>query len=160
METARTDAESGPLIDEFHRLLMVFAANPFFTMALSPIYQMLQESRQPATPGHTRDTSVAEHRALAEAVKRQDEEAAFELARTHVNCVEARNVDYREFTAHVAGTNRRRARQAGYLYGCRATKSPNGDKLRVRSESGDKKWTVSVGKCYRQARIRSSARDG
>ena len=97
MEAVRTDTLYGPLADEFHKLLMEFADNPFFTMSLSPIYQLMKDSRQPAASNYTWDESLAEHRALAAAVERQDEETAFALARDHVNCVETRNMNYRKF---------------------------------------------------------------
>jgi GntR family transcriptional repressor for pyruvate dehydrogenase complex len=104
MAATRSGAHYALLTDDFHALLVDCAHNPFFNLSLTPVYQLMKESREPVKRNWSWRESLTEHQAIAAAIEEGDDARASGLAQSHVNCVQVRNLNYRDFTARRAKT--------------------------------------------------------
>lgn len=71
------------LADEFHVLIANSTQNPFFWMALRPVFELLGETRH-ADPNWEGKASQKEHRDLLAAIEAQDGERAAAAMATHL----------------------------------------------------------------------------
>ncbi|MHB0829280.1 MAG: FadR/GntR family transcriptional regulator [Schaalia turicensis] len=70
---------------DFHRRILLASANPFMPVVLAPLAQALHESRfVTASQPEVRRRAQAHHRAILDAIRSKDEEAAKDAMRSHM----------------------------------------------------------------------------
>lgn len=70
---------------DFHAALAEASGNPLFNLVLSPIQELLLESRRRTLGRHGTRMAYEHHAAILEAVRRQDEAGASEAMRGHLH---------------------------------------------------------------------------